>query len=135
MEIFITIVVAIIAIAMWSGYKKQRAIDEANGAYRASLAELVKRPADAGLRQNTLTLGRIYSNLVRDKKGVTMFDEVALMNDINAACAGAAQPQYNPRASDTPVEERLLKLKALREAGHLEEQEYVERRKAILSEV
>ena len=38
----------------------------------------------------TLSLGRAYSNPTRDKKGVSLFDEVALSNDIGAACAAAA---------------------------------------------
>ena len=71
-----------------SSNKKLRELREAKASYQASLAKLKSNPTNPDLKQRT-QLGRIYSNLTRRKRGVTIFDEVALMNDINAACAGA----------------------------------------------
>ncbi len=55
--------------------------------YEESLQALKNDPTNADLRQETLRLGRVYSNWMRNKKGRTIFDEVAIMNDINAVCA------------------------------------------------
>ncbi len=71
---------------------RRSAIEKAKAAYQRSLGALATAPTNAALKKQTLTLGRTYSNLTRDRKGVALFDEVALMNDINAACAAAAAP-------------------------------------------
>jgi hypothetical protein len=68
---------------------------------------------------------------------VTLFDEVALMNDINAACGGA--PTHPMADRSTPIEQsieaRLAKLADLRSKGLINEDEYISRRKRILDEV
>ena len=74
-----------------------------------------------------------------------MFDEIALMNDINAACAGAAQqPQYQqqqyqqqqqPPPPTVSVEDRLAKLDQLKSKNLVSEQEYAARRQKILDEL
>src|SRR5713101_238931 len=91
------VILIIVAAVLGIGYlvnkellEGVKALDKAKHDYQDSLSKLKAVPANADLRQKTLHLGRIYSNLTRKKKGVTLFDEVALMNDINAACAGAA---------------------------------------------
>jgi hypothetical protein len=86
------------------------------------LQRLKAEPNNPERRQEALRLGRAYSNLTRNKKGVTVYDEVALKNDIDAACAGAARVQ-NPS-----IEERLAKLKQLLTAGHISDDEYHRRR-------
>jgi len=113
----------------------QRAKDKARGAYQESLAQLKLDPSNPNLRQETLRLGREYSNLTRDQKGVTVFDEVALSNDINAACAGAAvlRPASAPVAGS--VKERLQKLMSLKEQGLVSDAEYEESRRRILAEM
>jgi hypothetical protein len=58
--------------------------------YQHSLQALRRNPTNPDSRGETLRLGRAYSKLTRDKKGNSVFDEVALMNDIQAACAAAA---------------------------------------------
>ena|SRR5437868_5709572 len=141
--IAIVIVATILAIgylvnkASLRGVKEGiKALDQAKGAYQDSLSRLKSDPANADLRQKTLQLGRIYSNLTRDKKGVTLFDEVALMNDINAACTGAAKKtMLNKSSNERTIEERLTKLSELRSKGLINEQEYATTRQRIIDEV
>jgi len=94
--------------------------------YEEALRQLVRDPASAQLRTRALTLGRTYSNYTRNQSGITVFDEVALMNDINAAAAAASAP---PPAS---IEDRLTRLHDLRTRGLISEGEYDERRREIL---
>jgi hypothetical protein len=119
-------VIVIIVIAMnQSDNRIRQARKEASAAYQESLRRLKSNPADADLRQHTLHLGRTYSNFTRDKKGVTVFDEVALMNDIGAACAGATATVNSRKESvSSSIEERLAKLTDLKYKGLISEQEY-----------
>ena len=81
--LWVIIVVVVIAIAIAAG--KEQAKAKAKKDYQESLQRLKRDPNDPDLREKTLELGRYYSNLIRDSKGHSLFDEVALMNDINAA--------------------------------------------------
>ncbi|POA35597.1 MULTISPECIES: SHOCT domain-containing protein [unclassified Pseudomonas] len=105
--------------------------------YREALSQLKQQPANADLRERALALGRVYSNLMRDKKGNTLFDEVALMNDINAACAAAHQQIQHK--SETPltdsVENRLQKLSNLKQKGLIDEAEFLQRKREILESI
>jgi hypothetical protein len=123
----IIVVAIIIAVVVAAGQKE--ALEEAQRAYRTCLERLKADPTNPNLRQEVLHLGRVYSNLTRNKMGVTVYDEVALQNDIDAACAGAVSM---PAKS---VEERLAKLGELLKAGHISEQEHRERRQKILDEI
>lgn len=110
---------------------------EAREAYQQALAMLKADPRNPDLRQQTLALGRAYSNLMRDKKGQTIFDEVALMNDINAACAGAATHGLS-NTENSPfneIETRLEKLSMLKTRGLIYEAEYSTCRKEILEQI
>lgn len=131
------IVIIIIIALVVSSNQKNAALAQARTAYQGSLSRLKSNPTNADLRQSTLALGRVYSNLTRKKRGVTLFDEVALMNDINAACAGATFVSHNnARASATPsIEERLARLAELRSKDLIDEQEYSARRQKIIDEV
>jgi hypothetical protein len=108
--------------------------DKAHRAYLESLDLLRSNPTSAALRTETLRLGRAYSNLTRNRKGVTIYDEIMLMNDINAACAAAsaASASQPPQLS---VEARLEHLASLRSKGLISDDEYADRRKKILDEV
>jgi type II secretory pathway pseudopilin PulG len=144
--IFAIIVVLFLAKYLGNSFKKsqQKAeqqaqeLENARIAYQTSLAQLKQNPTNADLKQTTLALGRIYSNLTRDKEGLTTFDEVALMNDINAACASATvasnpnQPASEPRQT---IEERLARLTELKAKGLIDEAEYNARRQKIIDEV
>ena len=121
---------------------------KAKAEYQASLAQLRANPANASLRQRTLTLGRNYSALTRNNKGVTIFDEMALMNDINAACGGTAVLSNtlvspNPYAhvatavpiTSAPVEDRLARLTKMRQQELISDAEYQSKRQQLLDEM
>lgn len=131
------VIVIIIIAAVMSSNKKTKELAEAKAAYQASLSRLKSDPTNADLRQRTLGLGRIYSNLTRRKRGVTIFDEVALMNDINAACAGASFVPNNrePAREGSSIQERLARLAELHSQGIINDQEYNLTRQKIIDEV
>ncbi|MBI2441562.1 MAG: SHOCT domain-containing protein [Lentisphaerae bacterium] len=89
--LWVSIAIVVIAIAIAVG--KVQAKAKAKKAYKDSLRKLKQDPNNPDLRERTLQLGRHYSQMMRDSKGHTLFDEVALMNDINAACARATVGQ------------------------------------------
>jgi hypothetical protein len=135
--IFILVLVIVASVA--SANSKAKAQAQAKASYDHSLTDLKSDPGNADLRQQTLQLGRSYSNLTRNKKGVTVFDEVALMNDISAACARAATPIPNAEpataSSRGSIEERLSRLAELKVQGLIDEEEYKLRRQRILDEL
>ena len=135
MEVFWVIVGVIVVIAIIGAVLRDRAIKEARAAYLESLAALKERPTNADLKQRTLALGREYSNLTRDSKGNTLFDEVALMNDINAACAAATGPTSAVVGSAASAEDRLRILNDLRTKGLVDDAEFAKRRGEILDSI
>lgn len=141
--LFIVLIVVVVVKASSEQAKRLKAIrDEeirqlnaAKNAYFDALRRLKANPTSADLRESTLQLGRKYSNLTRNKGGVTVYDEVALSNDINAACAGAATLVDNRPTQSQTIESRLRKLGELKSQGLIDEQEYAARREKILDEV
>jgi len=133
----VLVIIIVIAVALdIESKKKRKALQEARKAYEESLSRLKSDPANPNLRQRTLQLGRAYSNLTRNRKGVTLFDEVALMNDINAACAGASSVQTGPLNSTAlSIEERLSRLSELKAKGLIDDDEYRNRRQQVINEV
>lgn len=131
----ILLVVVIVIFAVKASNDRIKALNAARDAYFNALRRLKADPTNADLRQTTLKLGRTYSNLTRNKRGVTIFDEVALSNDISAACAGAATLVTNTQASSQTIESRLQKLAELKSKGLINEEEYAARRTKILDEV
>ena len=79
-----------ISLSVQASNRHTKALAQAWNAYQRSLSQLKSDSTNPDLKQQTLQLGRVCSNLSRNKRGVTVFDEVALMNDINAACAHAS---------------------------------------------
>ena len=107
--------------------------------YKQCLARLRHDPSNPVLRQETLAAGRAYVLLARRSQGqggaLHVFDEVALSNDIAAACAAAsAPPAASPTVSQSP-EQRLERLDGLRRKALISEEEYQRKRTAILDEV
>lgn len=137
--VFFILVIGFVIFAIASGIAQGKAQENARRAYQASLAALEADPGSAQLRQKTLALGRAYSNLTRDKKGVTLFDEVALMNDINAACGGTAtntesrSPVVN--TNTISIADRLAKLETLREQNLITAAEYESKRGQLINEI
>ena len=109
--------------------RKKNALEAARTAYQQALAKLKAMPNDADVKQRTLELGRYFSSLTREQKGVTVYDEMALMNDISAATAGASVQAAQSAAS---VEDRLKTLDDLRSKGVISDQEYAARRQKIV---
>jgi hypothetical protein len=129
----------------------RKAIEAARYAYQEALTDLKKHPADPNKKQHALTLGRTYSNLTRNKRGVTIFDEMAVMNDLNAATAHAYQAApsptsyvpptapaaYTPASSTQTLDpaERLRKLDDLKTQGLINAEEHAARRAKILEDL
>jgi hypothetical protein len=136
----ILIPIILIVVIFFVASQKRNALEQASAAYQDSLRELKTKPTNADLKQQTLALGRQYSNLTRNRRGVTVYDEMALMNDINAATASAT---HAPSASSTPsaapkpvsIEDRLKQLDALKTKGLLSDEEFTTRRQKILEDL
>ena len=131
----ILFVVVIVIVVVKASKETTKQLNAARDAYFDALKRLKANPTSADLRESTLQLGRTYSNLTRNKSGVTVYDEVALSNDINAACAGAATLVDNKLTQSQTIESRLQKLAELKSKGLIDEQEYTARREKILDEV
>jgi hypothetical protein len=132
------VIVGVVGIAFLIAIAQSQALEKAKAAYQESLGALAEDPTNTVLHQKTLELGRAYSNLTRNKEGATLFDEVALMNDINAACGakvGIAEQKATAVPAPSTVESRLKKLGLLKEQGLINDQEYSERRQRILDEL
>lgn len=135
----IIIVLLLFAVIGFLLYRKQGARYKKKAdifkKYQQSLSRLRNNPNDAELKQRTITLGRTYSNLTRNKNGDIAFDEMALMNEINAACANAQPIQFQNSTTKSTVQERLLQLQQLKEQNLLSDNEYNARRQQILNEI
>ena len=131
----ILIIVVIVIVTVKASNEQTKQLNAARDAYFDALRRLKANPTNADLRQTTLQLGRTYSNLTRNKSGVTVFDEVSLSNDISAACAGAATLIANKQAQSLTIESRLQKLAELKGKGLIDDEEYTARRAKILDEV
>ena len=65
-------------IVAWVAFEAHQR-GKAREAYQTALANLRSNPSNPHLREEALHLGRVYSHLTRNRRGVTLFDEVALM--------------------------------------------------------
>ena len=140
MEIALLVILVVVALVIYGASLRRKALEAARQSYLQSLSELKAAPTNADLKQRTLALGRAYSNLTRNKRGQTVFDEVALMNDINAACAGATATWGQSKSSSAvytneSIEARLGTLLALKEKGLIQPAEYEKRRAEILASI
>ncbi len=110
--------------------------NEAKASYAAALERVRASPTDPACREDALKVGRIYSAWSRHIAGhdasVTLFDEIALANDLQAASAGAAT---SSRPSAATPEERLEKLQRLVRQGLITEDEFTQKRNQILAEL
>ena len=69
---------------------QRRAVqDSKKHEYDNLLNELERQPNNPQLRRKCLEAGRTYARLVRENGLETTFDELAIKNDIDAACAAA----------------------------------------------
>jgi hypothetical protein len=84
------------------------------------------------LRTKALEIGRNYAFLCRDMECVTIFDEVALMNDLQAASAGSSKSLKDQSLS---IEERLHRLEQLMLNGYLTKEQYELKKSKILDDL
>lgn len=135
--------VAFLGFLIYLGWRqKQKRIQrvkQAEADYRTILQRLKGEPNNPDLKEQALKLGRKYSGLTRQfhgNGGVTIYDEMAISNDINAACAAAPNAfQIKPGKAGDSIEERLHRLADLKAKGFIDEGEYELRRRRILDEV
>jgi len=104
--------------------------------YQDALSRLRSDPVNPLVKEDALKLGRHYAAVTRKGQGfaVTLFDEVALSNDIQAACA-AATAQSAQTLSSRSIEQRLEVLDTLRKKGLISDAEYKSKRIEILNEI
>jgi hypothetical protein len=89
MAVFLLVTVGLPSLFVWSMFRGGRKVIDAERAYLASLRLLRADPTDPNLREKVLALGRRYLE-ARSRQGIRGgFSELALTNDINAACAHA----------------------------------------------
>ena len=117
----------------------RKKVQEAYLSYQKSLQELKATPSNPDLKQRALKLGRAYAEISRSFVGdpaITIYDEMSVMNDINAACAAASNPNQARNSSVLiNIEERLLNLQNLKKRGLIDDSEYDSKRKRILGEI
>jgi hypothetical protein len=116
--------------------EREEEIRKAEMWYREALRMLEEEPDSPERRKIALTTGREYARMVRESSGESLFDELALMNDINViAGQQVASPTTRKAPQPLSYEERLARLQRLAAEGHLTKDEYVEARKRLLSEL
>jgi hypothetical protein len=110
-------------------------LQQAEAAYQSALARLRETPTNPEIKQETLAAGRNYAALTRRglRSSITVFDEVALSNDIQAACAGAQV--ITAPAESLNIEQRLERLETLRRKGLISESEYQAKRSDLVREL
>lgn len=113
-----------------------KAMAAAKAAYEAALAALSAEPHSNDRRIAALNAGRHYAELARKKagsKGVALFDEVAMQNDLTARLgAGATSPAKTASGGDDRVA-KLTKLAELRDKGVLSPEEFDAEKKKLLA--
>ena len=103
-------------------------------AYEKSLELLKARPNDSELRGETLYIGREFASFQRER-GQTVFDEVAIKNDIDSACAGIITQSTVSSQPNNSLKERLAKVQRLFDDSLISKKEYETKRKQILDSI
>jgi hypothetical protein len=137
------VIVGAIGIAIVFGFlmaaEQRKGIAFAKGLYEENLNLLKTSPADPQLRQQALASGRRYAERLRNGGGVGLFDEVALMNDLNAASAGANMIATAISPSETTLQKhdvcaKFSQLNQLRESQLISEDEFHSMRAVLLKD-
>jgi len=126
MGVYIFVLLIVAGIVVWWLYAKGKKsmLDKARKAYRDALDQLKQSPTDPNRRERALELGRAYAKLTRDLKGATVFDEMALKNDIDAACAGAVEFAAAHAGKPASAAAEIRKLTGLLDEGILTPEEW-----------
>jgi hypothetical protein len=134
--VVIIIIVGALVVMANARAARARALAAASAAYQEALGKLRNAPTNPSLREAALGAGRAFAALARESKGSTVFDEVALKNDLDAATAGAATvAAVAVPAPAASAADRLRQLDKLKTDGLITEAEYAARREKILSEM
>jgi hypothetical protein len=136
--VLVAIAVVVLIVTTNQARVQDRKVKAAWEKYWYALEELRESPDSSQEREATLHAGREFARLVREGGSETVFDEVALMNDINAIAGQqvfARSTERGQRADDLSIEERLVRLRKLAEAGQVTKEEYLERRKRVLDQL
>lgn len=112
-------------------------IGQSRQLYERYLAQLRQNPTDPHVRRQALEAGRTYAACKRHREGgrLTVYDESSIANEIEAACAAASANRKQTGEASLSIEERLERLAALKAKSLLTEEEYKEKRTAILAEL
>ncbi len=127
---FWLIVGVVFALAILMTHAEHRAYASAKEAYRVALAALADDPANTALRQDALRKGRALTaagrrlNAGAKTPRVSVHDELAIRNDLDAIHAGAAPVLAG-------IAEGLARLAALHHEGVLTPEELVLLKKQI----
>ncbi len=98
--------------------------------YQDALDALEKSPEDSSLRKNALEAGRKLAEFLRDSKtGVTVFDEIALQNDINMRLGKGTS------SAPSSVSDKMISLKKMLDAGAITEEEFHQRKEKLLRDL
>lgn len=134
----IALLVLYLYVSDQSKKEKEKKIRIAYDNYAENYKVLKNSPTDADQRQRTLIAGREYARLLREDKKETVFDEIALMNDLNAIAGSQVDTETKPKVEtkeEKSIEERLRILDDLREKSLVSEEEYQKRKDDILSQI
>jgi hypothetical protein len=116
---------------------RQDALTNASNDYQVALVKLKSNLTDPDIKRRALEFGCAYAAMTREQNAVTVFDEIALSNDISTATAGAAAApvlQSIPQPAPVSLSDRLRKLDELRKDGLITDIEYAARRQKIIDE-
>lgn len=129
----IALIAVIYAIARTNDQKAQT-INRAHATYQQALADLRANPGSTQIREGVLAYGRQYANIARQNGQRTIFDEMALANDL-ASIPVPVSVATATAAPATNAEERLRQLTRLRDQALISADEYEKRRQQIINEV
>lgn len=140
MELIGIMIVVFVLLVLFIANALQKKREAAKNAYEVALSQFRQEPTSPSLRQTALQAGRYYSNLTRNSNGVTVYDEVAIKNDLDAAGAGAYEQLKPsivtaPNAQKPTVAERLATLDQLQAQGLVSDDEFRDRRVAIIQSI
>jgi hypothetical protein len=113
---FVLIILGIV-VAICSSSGKDKRLANAKAAYTRSLRNLESDPADVAKRTAVVAAGRRYAEVAREvvgSKGRTIFDELALSNDLAARTGRSveAAPRSSEHQADPLLDDVLEQIPA-----------------------
>jgi hypothetical protein len=85
--VVVAVIVAVAALASSAAAKRRNQLAAAWGAYQQALQRLRSNPGSSELRVQALAWGRSHYSLARKDGVPTIYDEMALANDLTASAA------------------------------------------------